>query len=153
MRHPDRPNDPRLAQLFDTALELIEVIEIENGHLDARKPARLGETEKRKEGLVGSYRQQITGLSRAGAAGQLSEHDRRSLRAVGTRLEDVMADHARKVVRLKSVTEGLVQAIAEEANRGRRQVDGYGSSGRRQSVTVARSAYTRPQALSLNRTI
>ena len=57
------------------------------------------------------------------------------------------------MVRLKSITEGLVQSISEQANRGQRQVDGYAANGRGATVTMARNTYQRPTALSVNRTI
>ena len=149
-----RPADPRLAALFDTASELIQVIGIENAHLDRRQPELLTETESRKEKLVDDYRVRVTALQKARAAGQnFPERDRKILNAIGAELNTVMTDHARRVIRVKSITEGLVNAIADQANRGKRQVDGYGATGRQRQVSVARTAYSRPTALSINRTI
>lgn len=154
MQERKRLKDPRLSALFNTASELIELIDRENGFLDARHPERLSETEARKEGLVSDYRIKVTALKQARAAGeQFSPQDRDALQDVGKRLERSMAGHARRIVRLKSITEGLVQSISEQANRGQRQVDGYGASGRGATVTMARNAYQRPTALSVNRTI
>jgi len=154
MQERKRLNDPRLSALFNTASELIELIDLENTHLDQRKPERLSETEARKEGLVSDYRIKVTALRQARSSGeQFTTLDRDALREVGTRLEKSMAGHARRVVRLKSITEGLVQSISEQANRGQKQVDGYGASGRGATVTMARNSYQRPTALSINRTI
>jgi hypothetical protein len=154
MQERKRLKDPRLSALFNTASELIELIDMENGHLDNRRPERLSETEARKEGLVSDYRIKVTALRQAQAAGErFAEQDRDALRQVGERLERTMAGHARRVVRLKSITEGLVQSISEQANRGQKQVDGYGASGRGATVTMARNSYQRPTALSVNRTI
>lgn len=154
MQRRKRLNDPRLSALYNTASDLIELIEVENAHLDKRRPERLSDTEARKEGLVADYRIKVTALQTARASGeQFSEEDRDALREVGTCLEERMSDHARRVVRLKSITEGLVQSISEQANRGQRQMDGYGANGRTGTVTLARNSYQRPAALSVNRNV
>lgn len=154
MDHRPRPADPRLAALFDTARELIEVIVVENGHLDRRQPEMLSQTEGRKGKLVDDYRVRVTALQKARAAGQtFPERDRKLLNAIGQDLNIAMTDHARRVIRVKSITEGLVQAIADQAHREKRRVDGYGANGRQQAVSVARTAYARPTALSVNRTV
>ncbi len=154
MQRRTRLNDPRLSALYNTASDLIELIDVENDLLDQRKPERLADTEARKEGLVADYRIKVTALTTARASGEkFSEADREALREVGACLEERMSGHARRVVRLKSITEGLVQSISEQANRGQRQVDGYGANGRTGTVTLARNSYQRPAALSVNRTI
>ena len=108
MQERKRLKDPRLSALFNTASELIELIDMENGFLDARHPERLSETEARKEGLVSDYRIKVTALRQARASGeQFSTQDRDALQDVGKRLEKSMAGHARRVVRLKSITEAF----------------------------------------------
>lgn len=154
MQRRTRLNDPRLSALYNTASDLIELIDVENDLLDQRRPERLADTEARKEGLVADYRIKVTALQTARASGEtFTDADRDALREVGSCLEERMSGHARRVVRLKSITEGLVQSISEQANRGQRQVDGYGANGRTGTVTLARNSYQRPAALSVNRSI
>ncbi len=54
---------------------------------------------------------------------------------------------------MKSITEGLIHVVAETANAKSAPVDGYGAHGRMQASSVARNAYRRPTALSVNRMI
>lgn len=137
--------------LASSAEELIQVIEIENGHLDTRQAARLIETQDRKEGLVRAYTEGVAVL-KSGKV-QITGTQRRILLDTGRKLETAMAEHALRVARMKSITEGLIHTVAEHVEEQERPTAGYGAHGRTQAATLARNAYRKPTALSVNQMI
>jgi len=138
-------------ELLRDTQELIGLIELENELLQSRRPDRLAETQGRKEELVSSYADGIA-LLKSGKL-QITGAERRVLLDTGRKLENAISDHARSVARSKSITEGLIHTIAEHADKRQNPADGYGAHGRAQAATLARNAYRRPTALSVNRMI
>lgn len=135
----------------ENARRLIRLIEAENEHLEARQPQRLADTEAEKQDLIERYRTGVD-MIRTGRI-RIQPDERQILIDTGKALEDAMARHARKVVRMKSVTEGLVHAVAERAAKNKAPAEGYGANGRSQAATIARKAYRAPTALSVNRMV
>lgn len=139
------------AAVTESARRLIELIETENACLEARQPEKLADTEARKRDLIERYRAGVD-MIRSGRV-RIRPEERQILIDTGRALETAMTRHARKVVRMKSVTEGLVHAVAERAARNKAPADGYGANGRVQAATLARNAYRAPTALSVNRMV
>lgn len=138
-------------EIARNAEELVRIIEIENGLLDAREPERLGETQGRKEDLIRTYAEGIAVL-KSGKL-QITGAERRVLLDTGQKLESAMATHARRVARMKSITEGLIQTVATHVEKREVPASGYGAHGRTQAASLARNAYRKPTALSVNRMI
>lgn len=138
-------------ELATKAEQLIQVIELENSHLDARQADRLNETQGQKEELVRTYAEGIAVL-KSGKV-QITGNDRRVLLDTGRKLETAMAEHARRVARMKSITEGLIQTVANHVEEREVPSAGYGAHGRTQAASLARNAYRKPTALSVNRMI
>lgn len=137
--------------LANQAEQIIQVIELENELLDNRQTERLSETQGQKEELVRSYAEGIA-ILKSGKV-QITGTDRRILLDTGQKLEVAMADHARKVARMKSITEGLIQTVAHHVEERQTPSAGYGANGRAQAASLARNAYRKPTALSVNQTI
>jgi hypothetical protein len=134
-----------------SATELIEVIETENGLLETRQAHRLIETQVRKEELMRSYADGIA-ILKSGKV-QITGSERRILLDTGKKLESSMAEHALCVARMKSITEGLIHTVAEHVEKREAPAAGYGAHGRSQAASLARNAYRKPTALSVNRMI
>lgn len=133
------------------ARELIGLIELENGLLDSREAARLEETQDRKQALIGRFAEGVAILQKGGIA--VTAEERRQLVEDGKQLNNLMTEHARRVAHMKSVTEGLIHNVASHAEKKTAPADGYGANGHTQAATLARNAYRRPTALSVNRMV
>ncbi|WP_417517005.1 hypothetical protein [Minwuia sp.] len=143
------PGSPKM--IVENAERLLGLIEAENRLLDERSPEKLSETRDRKQVLVENHRNAVN-LIRTGKM-QISRPEREILIRTGEKLETAMLGHARRVARMKSITEGLMHVIANEAEKKNGPAEGYGYSGQTQAATLARNAYRRPTALSVNRVI
>lgn len=144
-------SDTGTTAVTESARRLIRLIEAENEHLAARQPQKLSETETEKQDLIERYRAGVD-MIRSGRI-RIQPEERQILIDTGKALEEAMSRHARQVVRMKSVTEGLVHAVAERAAKDRAPADGYGAHGRAQAASLARNAYRAPTALSVNRMV
>lgn len=143
------PLDAR--EIHQNARELISLIELENGFLNQRETARLEETQERKQVLVSRFAEGVAILQKGGIA--VTAEQRRQLIEDGKQLNNLMTEHARRVAHMKSVTEGLIHNVASHAEKKTAPADGYGATGQTQAATLARNAYRRPTALSVNRMV
>ncbi|NVJ97560.1 MAG: hypothetical protein HWE25_05370 [Alphaproteobacteria bacterium] len=129
--------------------ELSELIERETNLLQARRPQEAKQLHGEKSRLMAEYKAALGKL-------KLSEHllgpkgskERQYLRGLTDQLRDNIREHARVVLRLKSVTEGLIRSVGEEVQKKTNPVLGYGKNA---AVNYARNV--RPTSLSLNQTI
>lgn len=138
-------------EIVRNAEELVRIIEIENGILDDRQPERLHETQGLKEDLVRTYADGIA-ILKSGEV-QITGAERRILLDTGQKLESAMAGHAQRVARMKSITEGLIHTVATHVEKREVPAAGYGAHGRTQAASLARNAYRKPTALSVNQMI
>ena len=139
------------SNIVDYAEALTGLIDHETGLLDSNAPERLIETQEQKQALIEDYRAGVN-LIRTGKLA-LTDPEREQLSVAGLKLEERMGHHARRVARLKSITEGLIHTIAEHADKRSLPVDSYGAHGRMKASGAARNAYRKPTALSVNRMI
>ncbi len=162
VQRPDRSAaDPgqgvgaRILYLIELVESLGEIVAGETEVLATRRPRSLAGTQSEKERLAAAYEYELrqlkadpgwVGAADPAAVGRLK-------RAVEI-FDAIMRRHARCLVTVKSISEGMIQAIAEEVQRKRQPVTGYnrnamllgpaGNSG----YGVARTA-----PLTLNQTI
>ncbi|WP_416899736.1 MAG: hypothetical protein ACMVY4_08540 [Minwuia sp.] len=137
--------------IADTGNRLIALIGEENQLLAERQAQRLSETEAHKQDLIDSWQAGVR-LLQSGRL-SLTGADRKMLMDTGQRLETAMIDHARRVARMKSINEGLIQVVASRAEQSTGPADIYGASGNARAASLARNAYRRPTALSVNRMV
>ena len=125
----DNPQD-RAEQLLAVTERLAALIAEDTRRLKLRDGPLDGPEGEEKNRLVNAYRLE---LARVRQDPELirdapkATHER--LRAATIALQDALASHELELGALKFVTEGLVQAMAEETNRQRAGARGYGASG------------------------
>ena len=149
----DAENAPLLtgdaARLVKLTHALNDLLTQETELLRSQRPREAGQFHGEKNRLMSEYRETLNRLqiNREQLGGDNSEV-RNHIKSVTGAFRETLRDHARIVLRLKSVAEGLIKTVSEEATRQTQPVIGYGSSA---APNVPKTL--RPTSLSLNRTI
>jgi len=136
-------------QFLQLTKALGELIERETDLLEQRRFQDADALAAEKARLTNQYQATLQTL-RAREKSLLGEPDsplRRELKEASEAFRSRLARHARLVMRLKSLNEGLVKAISEEAEKQRNPVTPYGGDG-----SVGRGK-REPTSLSLDQCI
>lgn len=136
----------RAQQMLSLTERLTHVIESETQRIEARQSLPDGEAADEKSRLVNAYRLEMARIKDdrtliADAPDAL----RTQLRAATQQMQAALQDHERALEAVKTLTEGLVQAMAEEIVRIKTNAGAYGADG---SLTGASG----PAPVALNRT-
>jgi len=124
----------RAKALIRLTARLTELFETETGYFEARAPHKAFDLQDEKMQLANIYRREthLAGNDPERLAG-LDPELKSRLRTQVEKLETAVQRNGLVVESLKSITEGLVKAIADEAARQRAQNAGYGpNAGRMQ---------------------
>lgn len=138
--------DDRIDQLIRLTERLTERLAAETRAFEARNPAQVAATAEETARLANLYRHECTRLKAEPAlVREAAEPKRRALMEATRAFEAVLARHGRALEAAKIVTEGLVQAIAEEVAETRATGAGYGPNavgrqGDATSITLNRRA-------------
>ena len=133
----------RLSNLTEA---LSERLEAETLAFVAHRPQDIVEGLGRTQDMANLYRRESAQLkAQPGLAAAAPAADRQALIRATERFEDVLAKHAAAVTAARTVSEGVVQAIAAEVTASRATGSGYGALGRATSadgtaITLNRSA-------------
>jgi hypothetical protein len=136
----DHPAD-RAAQLTLATERLTALIEAETAKMEARLPLSGGAEAEEKNRLANTYRLELARvkqdpeLIRAAPAAALDILKQRTLI-----LHEALARHEAALNAVKVVSEGLVQAMAEEVVRQRNNATNYSAKGALRTPSAARSA-------------
>lgn len=135
----------RARQLTALTERLTERLAEETRCFEARRPQDVAPTLSETQDLANLYRRETARLKvdRALMDG-LPDAERDALIAATRAFEAVLSRHTRALEAAKTVTEGLVQAIAQEVASARAQGTGYGAGGRAATMDA--------RAVTLNRT-
>lgn len=138
-----------VVHFFELTEELGSLLEHETDLLEQRRYKDAAELSEEKARLTSDYQATLATLRAQDDAllGPKTSETRKRLKAESERFRNRLARHARLVVRLKSMNEGLIKSISEEARRQRDPVNRYGGNGQ----LGARP--TEPTSLSLDRSI
>jgi hypothetical protein len=137
--------DQNLQRLIALTEQLSERMRLDAEAFEARRPLEVGARIEETQRLANLYRFESDRVKQnpaliAGGSVQL----RRKLADASRVFEAALARHGRAVYGLKSITEGVVKAIAEEVGRARAATAGYGPGARMATRDVA-------VAIALNR--
>jgi ribosomal protein S25 len=121
----------RARQLITLTERLCERLLEEIDAFEARRPHILASRSAETLKLANLYRHESHRIQTnpgllAGVAGELRER----LAATTRRFQDILAHHGRAVGAAKTITEGLVQAVASEVAARRTRSAGYGPTAR-----------------------
>lgn len=137
------------AKLVKITKSLCDLIARETTLLRERKTNAAQTLHGEKSKLIAEYKNTMSQL-------QVNEHllgakdsgERKYIKFITERLREVIRDHARLVLRLKSVAEGLIKSVGDEVAKQNRPVVAYGNNAGYQMPRTAR-----PMSLSLNQVI
>lgn len=137
------------AKLVKLTKSLCDLIAQETNLLKLRRTREAQALHGQKSKLMAEYKNTMNQL-------QMNEHilgdkdsgERKFLKFVTDKLREILRDHARVVLRLKSVAEGLIKSVGEEVAKQQRPVTAYGHNA---AYQVSKAA--RPMSLSLNQVI
>ncbi len=73
---------------------------------------------------------------------------RQAIKKITDEFRESLRDHARVILRLKAITEGIVRSVGEEVTKRNRPVVGYGSN-----AAFKMPSHMKPTSLSLNKVI
>ncbi len=137
------------AKLAKAMTNLTAVIAQETALLQSRQPREAQALHGSKARMIFEYKDIITKLkTNQDSLGEKGSNVRMFLRGLGEKLKATLKDHARVVIRLKSLSEGLIKSVGEEVAKKSRPTVNYGKSAR----MVAPSAGL-PPSLALNELI
>jgi len=137
------------AKLADLTIALTELIREETKFLKARLTKDAQRLHGRKNRLMAEYREVLNTLRvNERLLGPKNSAVRRYIREITDKFRETLRDHARIVLRLKSVAEGIIKSVGEEVIKKDRPVVGYGRNAAYQMPYQAR-----PTSLQLNQVI
>lgn len=129
--------------------DLTRIIRQEISILEARRPAEIAPLQAEKARLSSAYEEEYGVLKRnRNLLGEKESPLRLRLREVTEIFNGELVRLGHILLRMKSVTEGMVQAISEEVSRKRQQLRNYSSGA---LVTISPAA--KPVPIALNKVI
>jgi len=137
------------ARLAKLTIELYELIARETQLLKERLPREAQRLHGTKNRLMAEYRETMNTLQvNEKLLGPKNSPVRQYIRELTDKLREVLRDHARIILRLKSVAEGIVKSIGEEVIKNNRPVMAYGKN-----AAFKQPVSSRPTSLQLNEVI
>jgi hypothetical protein len=127
MSAPNSGEVLRVERLLAMAQRLIEALESDVSRLKAGNARGLRTVEPEIQKLSALYGREAASLSPAAAQKVPHELRKRLFETTG-RFRDLLAAQTRLLMRLRGASEGMVRAVAEEIERQRAPLRGYGAS-------------------------
>lgn len=151
-----KPEDPNIPFLAGAALQvarltekLTRLIMEETKLLHLRKPQEAQKLHSEKNQAIAEYKQALSKLyNTRQILGPEDSPERQYIRRLTDSLKSALRDHARIVLRLKSITEGLVRSVTDEVNKTQRSASGYS-----RNANHAFYSQRTPTSLALNQVI
>ncbi|GHF29448.1 hypothetical protein GCM10017044_25890 [Kordiimonas sediminis] len=137
------------AKLASLTRQLKDLIDRETQYLKDHQTDEAQRLHGDKHRLMAEYRDTLNKV-RVNEK-QLGPEDspaRKALKKITDEFRESLRDHARVILRLKAVTEGIVKTVGEEVSRKNRPVVGYGAN-----AAFRKPAHARPTSISLNKVI
>ena len=141
-------------RLFAVIDRLSTIVTGENAALDAGSAAKLVQTQDEKALLAAQYANEMQLLGQnSNVLNKLPTEVRDRLKSAVRGFQDLLHAHAKKIVVMKSVTEGMIDSVAAEARRKSNPVQGYSRNGRLEPTATAAQGLAARASLALNQTI
>ncbi len=136
-------------KLVKITLKLTDLIKRETSFLKTHRNKDAQGLHGEKSRLMAEYRETLNNL-------QVNEHllgpkdskERKYIKSITEPFREALREHARIVLRMKAVTEGLIKSVGEEAKKNNPSVTGYNNT-----AAFAIPQNQRPTSLSLNQVI
>lgn len=123
---PTPPVPVGVPQFLQITHDLTRLIEQETDLLKRKRPSDLGAFEAEKRSLSAAYTKAVGALRvNKDALGALTDDDKAALKEAIGAFEATLKAHGRLVLRLKTVSEGIVRAVGREVEKRNRPVSSY----------------------------
>ena len=154
MPRPARPDmaEPSgpVAALIAATRDLTSLIERETTLLDTHRPQDIRPLQAEKARLTAEYRRALGRIKvNPQSLGPQGSPAREQIRVVTDGFQRTLQAHARVVMRLKTVTEGIISTVGDEVAKRNRPIQNYG----RDAVTAALPPAQTTTSISLNQVI
>ncbi|UTW57615.1 hypothetical protein KFE96_12290 [Kordiimonas sp. SCSIO 12603] len=137
------------AKLVKITIALTDLIKQETELLKQRLAREAQKLHGQKNRLMAEYRETLNHLQvNEKLLGPKNSPARQYIRKITDKFREVLRDHARIVLRLKSVAEGIIKSVGEEVVKKNRPVVGYGKN-----AAFKTPAQMQPTSLQLNQVI
>ncbi|MFC3051234.1 hypothetical protein [Kordiimonas pumila] len=137
------------AKLAKLTIELTDIIARETDLLKKRLPREAQSLHAAKSRLMAEYTATLNNLKvNEKLLGPSDSPARKYLRKLTDLLRETLRDHARIILRLKAVAEGIIKSVGEEVVKKNRPVMAYGRNASYQPLKGAR-----PTSLQINQVI
>lgn len=114
----DFPKGSLPARVVDSTQKLIDIFHIENALLKERKVAETKDLQNEKASLSAHYQNELRALQQnPSILGPKNSPMRKKLQKITEAFQEEVKNHGRILLRLKTVSEGLVQSISNEASK------------------------------------
>lgn len=132
------------ARLITITKKLTSLIKEETSYLKNHKPQIAASLHGEKTRLMAEYRKTLNHLQlNQQLLGPKESPMRTFIRTLTDGFRDALKEHARIVIRMKAISEGIVKSISEEITKNTKPVMSYGAN-------AAMRAPSMPQATSLS---
>lgn len=148
---PDKPQalTGQGAKFANITISLAELIQEETRLLQSRLTKEAQRLHGQKNRLMAEYREALNLLQvNERLLGPKDSAIRKYIREITDKFREILRDHARIVLRLKSVAEGIIKSVGEEVVKKNRPVVGYGANAAFQAPSQ-----TKPTSLQFNQVI
>lgn len=120
------PAPAGVQQFLQITRDLTRLIEQESDLLKRKRPSGLSAFEAEKRRLSTAYTKAVGALRiNKDALGALTDDDKAELKGAIETFEAALKAHGRLVLRLKTVSEGIVRAVGREVEKRNRPVSSY----------------------------
>ncbi len=144
----------RISQLIDLVESLGKIVAGETEMLATRRPRALAGTRSEKERLAAAYEYELRHIkANPGWVGAADSAAVGRLKAAIATFDAILRRHARCLVTVKSISEGMVQAIADEVQSKRQPATGYNRKALLGPAGNGGHGVARSAPLTLNQTI
>jgi hypothetical protein len=137
------------AKLIRITTELKDIVRHETDLLESKRPQEIKSLQGQKIRLMSQYKDAMNNARvNESLLGPEDSDIRMRIKEVTVSLREELKRNARIVIRLKTITEGLLKSVGEEVSKRDRPAIGYGKGAK-----LIAPKTVRPTSLSFNRMI
>lgn len=141
-------------ELCEKITRLTQILEFENELLELKSAQSLTESQAEKSRLVAIYNQQMTLLKTNPAHfKKYPQAEVSELKEVSQKFYEILDTHFRKLSTVKTVTEGIVKAVADEAMKKNAPPKTYNAMAAVHTTQSAQNNRTLNASISFNQVV
>lgn len=143
------PMSSPLAMPIALSQRLSEILETENEMLRTRRPREIAQLQEEKSQLALRFSREMETLrNNPNLVENAVESERDELREGSQRFQEALSENQRLLFATKTVTEGIIRAVANEVEKSNAKAAGYNKQAGMNPVSR-----NRPTNIALNQTI